>query len=105
MAIKVARSLVSQNFLEQINLSSTYGIIELYAPRTFINKSLADIGLRKKMHVSVLAIRRGDDIIVAPGPDEKILHDDVLVVLGSMVQFGNNQRSGLIIIGLLKMIS
>jgi len=85
MAIKVARSLVSRNFLEQINLSSTYGIIELYAPRTFVNKSLAEIGLRKKMQVSVLAIRRGDDIIVAPGPDEKILHDDVLVVLGSNV--------------------
>jgi len=83
MAIKLARSLVSHNFLEQINLSSTYSIIELFAPQAFISKSLTDIGLRKKMRVTILAIRRGEDIIVAPGPDEKVLHGDVLVVLGS----------------------
>lgn len=85
MAIKLARSLVSHNFLEQINLSSTYSIIELFAPQDFINKSLTEIGLRKKMRVTILAIRRGEDIIVAPAPDEKILRGDVLVVLGSNV--------------------
>ncbi len=83
MAIKVARSLVSHNFLEQINLSSTFSIIELFAPKIFINKSLSEIGLRKKMHVTILAIRRGEDILVAPGPDEKIARGDVLVVLGN----------------------
>lgn len=82
MAIKLARSLVSHNFLEQINLSSTYSIIELFAPKEFISKSLSDIGLRKKMRVTILAIRRGEDIIVAPGPEEKIYRGDILVVLG-----------------------
>jgi len=82
MAIKLARSLVSRNFLEQINLSSTYSIIELMAPRMFINKNLAELGLRKKMNINVLAIRRGEDIIVSPGPDEVINRGDVLVILG-----------------------
>lgn len=82
MAIKLARSLVSQNFLEQINLSPAYSIIELFAPKAFISKSLADIGLRKKMHVTILAIRRGENIIVAPGPDESIIQGDILVALG-----------------------
>ncbi len=82
MAIKLARSLVSHNFLEQINLSPTYSIIELFAPKAFISKSLSDIGLRKKMRVTILAIRRGDNIIVAPGPDETITRGDILVVLG-----------------------
>jgi len=82
MAIKLARSLVSHNFLEQINLSSTYSIIELFAPRIFIGKSLSEIGLRKKMHVTILALRRGENIIVAPGPDEIISRGDIVVVLG-----------------------
>ncbi|MEN6351340.1 MAG: TrkA family potassium uptake protein, partial [Syntrophomonas sp.] len=82
MAIKVARSLVSRNFLEQINLSQDYGIIEFFTPRVFVNKSLADIGLRKRMQVTVLAIRRGNNIIVAPSPEEKMYEGDVLVALG-----------------------
>ncbi len=82
MAIKLARSLVSHNFLEQINLSSNYSIIELFAPRVFIGKSLSEIGLRKKMHVTILALRRGENIIVAPGPDEVISRGDIVVVLG-----------------------
>ena len=82
MAIKLARSLVSHNFLEQINLSPTYSIIELFAPRVFVSKTLNEIGLRRKMQVTILAIRRGEDIIVSPGPDEKIGRDDILVVLG-----------------------
>lgn len=82
MAIKLARSLVSHNFLEQINLSSTYSIIELMAPRAFMTKSLTELGLRKKMHVNVLAIRRGEDIIVPPAPNEVINPGDVLVILG-----------------------
>ncbi|MDD3268289.1 MAG: TrkA family potassium uptake protein [Syntrophomonadaceae bacterium] len=82
MAIKLARSLVSHNFLEQINLSPEFGIIELFTPRIFRNKSLADIGLRKNMRVTVLAIRRGNDIIVTPVPEEKLYEGDILVALG-----------------------
>lgn len=82
MAVKLARSLVSHNFLEQINLSPDFGIIELFTPRIFRNKSLADVGLRKNMRVTVLAIRRGNDIIVTPLPEEKMYEGDILVALG-----------------------
>lgn len=82
MAIKLARSLVSVNFLEQISLSPDYGIIELFTPKAFLNRSLADVGLRKKQRVTILAIRRGNDIIVAPSPDEILKSGDVLVALG-----------------------
>ncbi len=83
MAIKLARSLVSHNFLEQISLSQDYGIIELFAPKVFLNKTLSEIGLRKRLRVTILAIRRGEDIIIAPSPEEKIFRGDVLVALGN----------------------
>ncbi len=82
VAVKLARSLVSQNFLEQINLSSDYSIIELYTPKAFANRSLSDIGLRQKLRVNVLAIRRGEAIIVTPGPGENMEKGDILVALG-----------------------
>lgn len=82
MAIKLARTLVSRNFVEQISLSNDYGIIEIFAPKIFINKTLNDIGLRNKMGVTALAIRRGENIMVSPGPDEAMQEGDVLVALG-----------------------
>jgi trk system potassium uptake protein TrkA len=82
MAIKLARCLVSQNFVEQINLSKDYSIIEIFTPRLFVNKSLSEINLRKKHRVTVLAIRRGNNILVAPGPEENMQQGDILVALG-----------------------
>lgn len=82
VAIKLARSLVSQNFVEQINLSPDYSIIEIFTPILFVNKNLTEINLRQKLRVTVLAIRRGDNIIVAPGPDENMQQGDILVALG-----------------------
>ena len=82
VAIKLARSLVSQNFVEQINLSPDYSIIEIFTPLLFLNKNLTEINLRQKLRVTVLAIRRGDNIIVAPGPDENMQQGDILVALG-----------------------
>ncbi len=82
MAIKLARSLVSQNFLEQINISPDFSIIEFIIPQVFINKTLNQINLRQKMGVTVLAIRRRDDIIVSPEPDEKLQGLDIMVALG-----------------------
>jgi len=82
MAVKLARSLVSHNFLEQINLSQDYSIIEFIIPQVFVNKNLNEIGLRQKMGVTVLAIRRGDNIIVSPEPNEKLQGQDIMVALG-----------------------
>ncbi|MDD4775255.1 MAG: TrkA family potassium uptake protein [Syntrophomonas sp.] len=82
MAIKLARSLASQNFMEQITLSTDYSIIEITTPKSFINQNLRQIGLRPKMNVTILAIRRGEEIFVVPGPDQQIVSGDILVALG-----------------------
>ncbi|MDD4801510.1 MAG: TrkA family potassium uptake protein [Syntrophomonas sp.] len=82
MALKLARSLVSHNFVEQINLSTNYSIIEIFTPQLFVNKNLADINLRNMLRVTVLAIRSGENILVAPGPQEYLRQGDILIALG-----------------------
>ena len=82
IAIKLARTLTSENILDQINLSPNYSIMELVAPKIFVDKSLVDIGVRKKMGISILAIKRGDEIIVALRAGLVINAGDILVALG-----------------------
>ncbi|MFB3142212.1 MAG: TrkA C-terminal domain-containing protein, partial [Acidobacteriota bacterium] len=49
---------------------------------SLVGKSLAEIQLRKAYSVTLLAIRRGSEILSNPGGDIRLSADDVLVILG-----------------------
>lgn len=82
MAIKLAHSLASGSVVDFINLSNEFSIVELITPRKFVNKTLVENGVRRIYQVNIIAIKRGTDIIVTPDPQEKLLAQDILVVLG-----------------------
>ncbi len=82
MGARVAQALVSKNIMDQINLSPDYSIIELMAPEDFTGKTLAEGALRVKHGVTVLAIRRGNNVVISPGAKHVIEEGDVLVVVG-----------------------
>jgi len=83
MGIRVAHSLVAKNFLDFIELSDKYSIVELAVPDFCKGKSLQGLELRSKYGVNVVAIRRPEGIIVSPKAEEMLRPGDVLLVLGS----------------------
>lgn len=82
MGARVAHNLNSKNILDFIDFSSEYGIVELVAFEEWIGKSLLELEIPSKHGVSVIAIRRKEDLIIPPKSNEKILEGDVLVVIG-----------------------
>ncbi len=82
MGNRVAHALVSKNILDQINISPDYSIVELIAPEEFVRKTLADSAIRMKHGVTVLAIRRGNNVIISPGAKQVVEEGDLLVVVG-----------------------
>jgi trk system potassium uptake protein TrkA len=82
MGVRVAQALVSKNIMDQISLSPDYSIIELLAPDVVAGKTLEEGALRVEYGVTVLAIRRGDDVIISPGARHVVNKGDVLVVVG-----------------------
>lgn len=78
----MAHALVSRNIMDQISLSPDYSIVELVAPAEFVGKSLAESAVRMKHGVTVLAIRRGSEVIISPGAGQTVRDGDVLVVIG-----------------------
>jgi trk system potassium uptake protein len=84
MANKVARSIISPNVLEYLPISEDYTIVELAPPTAFIGKSLADLDLRKKYNLQVIAIR---DVLtnkmqLVPRASSVLKDSDVLVIIG-----------------------
>jgi trk system potassium uptake protein TrkA len=85
MARRLAHLLVSEGILDQIHLSRDYSIMELKAPNNFVGKSLVQLDVRRKHRVTILAIKRGEEIMVSPGADGIINNGDTLVVIGKNV--------------------
>jgi len=84
MAAKVARSLISPNVMDYIPLTQEYTVCEIAPPKSFIGRSIADIQLRKKFNIGLLASRDvlTDDITMIPGGEFVVKDSDILVVIG-----------------------
>ncbi len=83
MGVRLAHHLISGNIIDQIELSSEFSIMEILAPQKIVGLSLGEAGLRARFGVSVLVIKRENEIIISPGSSDIIQPGDILVVLGS----------------------
>jgi trk system potassium uptake protein TrkA len=84
MAGKVAKSLISPNVIDYIPVSEDYNISEIAPPASFIGKSIAQLNLRNRYHIEVIAIRDvlSDRITLVPQASSVIKDSDILVVIG-----------------------
>ena len=81
-ADRLARNLSSQNVLDYIELSEEYAIIEVPAPRSWLEKTLKELNVRAKLGVNIIAVKQEGKINVSPAADYRIKANDVMVVLG-----------------------
>ena len=78
MARRVAYNLASTSVMDYIELSPRFSIVEITAPKAFQNKTIAESNIRAKYGINVVAIKRGEDLIISPLPSEKIIKDDIV---------------------------
>ncbi|MDA8228476.1 MAG: TrkA family potassium uptake protein [Desulfitobacterium hafniense] len=81
MGLRLAHNLVTANVMDFIELSPDYSVVEIVSPLKFVDKTLSKLELRNQYGLSVMAIRRGSQIVVAPGGDEVIRDKDILVII------------------------
>ena len=82
--VRLARRLAAIDFVDFLELSHDTGVVEIVAPEQLIGKSLMESQVRARYGISVIAIKRGNDVIVSPGANEVINENDILVVLGKI---------------------
>ena len=81
MGNRLANQIVSSDILELIEISPEFCVDQIKATKEMFGKSLADLNLRRRYEVVVIAIKREDKLIIIPPKDEKILEGDVLIVI------------------------
>ena len=81
-ARRVARGLGLRSIVEYLPLASDSSLVEVKAPVEFVGRTLAELEIRKRFQVLVVAIKRGESLLHATGGDERLQPGDVLVLVG-----------------------
>ncbi|MCH7812980.1 MAG: TrkA family potassium uptake protein [Planctomycetes bacterium] len=95
-ALRWAHRLMLPNLRQYVELGQDHAMVYSTAPAAFCHKTLADLQLRRKHGVNLVAIQRHvtvqtedspkpvtSSLIVVPQADTTILPDDVLILVGS----------------------
>ncbi|MCR5599980.1 MAG: TrkA family potassium uptake protein [Ruminococcus sp.] len=82
-AIRLATKEASDDILDVFQLDHDINIYEVRVPRGWSNKTIAELDVRKKHHLNIIAIRSSDQLII-PMPDMVLSADDALLLLGNM---------------------
>lgn len=87
--IRVAHNLTSNSIVDYIELSPDYSILEIEARSKWYDKTLETLKLRNKYHITVIAVKKGEEVNVSPGPNYQIKKGDIIVALGSTESINN----------------
>jgi trk system potassium uptake protein len=82
MGARVAHNISAGGLIDFVRLSSQYGMAELILPEGLVGLTLGESDMRNHFGLNVMAIKRGNRVIVSPQAAEKLLAEDVLVVIG-----------------------
>ncbi len=94
VGLAVAERLLNPTILTTLMLPDNYEIVEIKTPRTMVNRSLNDIGLRTKYNLNLITIKRlfekvvngqkvvQQHILGVPTPDIILLETDTILVFG-----------------------
>lgn len=94
----VTRLLIT-NISSYFELAEGFSVVEVNAPVGLVGKSLKEVNLRRRFRINLVALKRmetnasGEKVLKefnpVPLPDEVIRRDDVLALVGSVIDLAN----------------
>ncbi len=91
--VRLARTLLSSNILELIELSPEYSIAEFDVHSSWEDKSILEMDFRNKFGVNVVAIRSGPYVNINPTAKDILKEGDIIVAIGSEDQLEKLEKA------------
>ena len=73
----------SGRVVDYLDYPGDYSIFEIEVPKEWIGKSLAELGIRQKLHLNVLSIRRNGQVILEFPADFLFEEGDTVTIFGA----------------------
>lgn len=81
---RLALGLAMPSLLDHLQLGRGYSISDIQLPASFIGQTVRDKDLRVEFGLTLVAIRRGDDVLISPSADATYQAGDQLIVIGKV---------------------
>lgn len=85
MGKKVANMLTNPSMNEIMDLTDTFKIVEIATPDNWLEKGIGDMNIRNKYKVSIIFVKRGEEVI-SPDAETVLKKGDILVVAGEVAK-------------------
>ena len=83
MGSRVAKSLVSREFMDWIELSNDYSMVEIAVPDKWVGRTVVDINVRERLGINVVGIIINGKIDVTLDPQKPLPEGGILIVIGA----------------------
>ncbi len=101
MGLRLAYKISQPGVIETIPLAEGVSLSEIHIPESFVGRTLAELDIRKKYLVNVVALKRrgggagsGEKLTLNPEPNAALRSGDVLVVIGRLEDIERINRLG-----------
>lgn len=84
IAERLAIKFGADNIFDYVELTPEIGIYEIAIPKKWIGRSILDLSIRTKYHVSVMATKRDGKIYPLPHPNHVFDTEESIMVMGTM---------------------
>ncbi|WP_294413826.1 TrkA family potassium uptake protein [uncultured Ruminococcus sp.] len=82
-AIRLATKEAFDDILDVFQLDHDINIYEVRVPKAWNDRTIAELDIRKKHHLNIIAVRKSNQLVV-PMPDMVLSIDDAILLLGNM---------------------
>jgi trk system potassium uptake protein TrkA len=96
MGKRIANNMISNSVLDYLELSDEHSIVEVVASEKMDGHSILNLDIRAKYGINIVAIKRGNEIIVSPQANEIINKNDILIVIGADVDINRFEKKVLL---------
>lgn len=89
MGVRVAKQLVSSNIVDLVDIDNEFSVVEIVAPKNWVDKTLFELDLRTKYGINILGVRKTpeDHLSVSPSADYVIEPHDILLIIAERSKF------------------
>ena len=78
---RLASKIISDNVLDYIDLNESHSFIIINVMEKIVDSTIINLNVRNKFHINIVAIRRGENILI-PSPDDVLEKTDQLLLVG-----------------------
>ncbi|SUM32480.1 K+ transport system NAD-binding component [Staphylococcus gallinarum] len=82
MGRRIAHNVASASVLDYLELADEHSIVEIKASEKMAGQTIIQLDIRAQFGISIIAIKRGREILVSPDPNLSVEIGDILIMIG-----------------------